>query len=1099
MRFTKIPLIAILLAGALSLLFLLPAFGQTSGEIERTEGRDTSGDLMVGVFDDVLDAQTVKLRAAQHTGRPGQTFYIPGATGDSPAISPATATGIGDVGDPLVSAIPDRDHANAGTVRTSDPALLISGHIDTRNTTSNEVLYVANTDDAYNTVLISFKAADANGCVDADGDPNYPKAIVSNARANTSIEVPLVETGTDEVDAQGNSTGQVYLQAFFKVVDATASPALMKVDGQDCDDFTSATAPLAQIPARHNDRLTVRIESQPSNISLTVDAEGPEINLLSPVDNSVVQPSDLSFRFDVRDLDSGLRHDGEQVTSTDGDRTSIDPDRDGVRGAEPLSVSTADELFPGASGRAAEIEAVYRAIATGFTALLGDADRDDDITNQGRWTPIGSRPGAGYAFSSSGAGFSDGNYNLQFRAVDRVGNATLSDAELDTDGDAPYVFEVDDTKPDLRPDDGVRTGISYDNTKAVGEEKVDRSAIALRFTDQINAGDIRLNQITVAGNTVIGVIQPNREPIVKRGQTGDADPADCTLALTIDHDNDDATANIANPNLCPGKDILGNELQDPRDRVYILLGSPLAADATPTVALLTGAAQDLAGNTLEKAVEKDASDWIAPTLTVSVTGTKGDRPIANADGGFTIDVRSDEDLNGRPQVQFLDLVGMDNGANEDPRFTYSTSAAANTSCNLTPQEDDNHWTRECKVSALEANFEGVVGIIVVARDSGAEQGNIGSTPGWSDTPHQERGALPVPESAGSGVGVAIDAEAMDDAGLLVEIDRSFNGGNLATAPSGQMPPREEAVTPQSGSDAKKTESPNPFIQLNFREEGSEYLVLRDNTDPVPGGPIKDSHGTVTITEIELDGEDVTDKLSRVDKAQFSVVLRDLAVGKYTLTYKAEDDAGNKYDDGEFKFEVLQRKAYKVSVNPGWNLISLPGDPDNMAIADVLSGTELLTPVLGYQNGDWLTARRSDDGWEGSLTEIKAGYGYWVHAQTFETISTLLTEINPAATPPTVPVTRGWNLLGVIDIAQRSAGSPPGDEGENADEADNYFGSIPWKVAYAYKTQESVWVRTTPGEETTGCSDEDDDTVCDNEIANGAGYWVWSERPSTLVP
>ena len=1098
MRFTKIPLIAILLAGALSLLFLLPAFGQTSGEIERTEGREATGDLVVGVFDDVVDAQTVKLRAAQHTGRPGQTFYVPGATGDSPAILPATATGIGDVGDPLVSAIPARGSAGAGTVRTTDPALLISGHIDTRNTTSNEVLYVANTDAAYNTVLISFKTDKVTGAgINTEADecgtaeaPNYPKAIVSNPRSNVTIDVPLVSTSSDDPD---DSTKR-YLQAFFKVVDATADPEPDEMHGQACATFGTATAPTAQIPARHNDRLTVRIENQPSNISLTVDAEGPEINLLSPVDASVVRSANLSFRFDVRDLDSGLRHDGEQVTSTDGDLTSIDPDRDGVRGAEPLSVSTAAELFPGSSGRSAEIQAVYAERELAFSDRLDTSTRTDDITNQGRWTPIGGRAGAGYTFSSSGAGFDSADYNLQFRAMDRVGNATTSDAELDSPTtDEPFVFTVDDENPTLVPGQ-VRTGISYDNTKAVGEEIVDRSAIALIFSEAINAGDIRLSQITVAGNTVTGVIQPNRAPIVWRGQVNDAqtNPASCTTPETIP-DPDDSNNNIANPNRCPGKDILGDELPDPRTRVYILLGTPLAADATPTVALLSGAVQDLAGNSLDKAVEIDADDWIAPTLTVSVTGTKGDRPVANADGSFTIDVRSDEDLNGRPQVQFVDLEGMDNGANEDPRFTYSTNGGANTSCTLTPQEDDNHWTRECKVSThLDDSFEGVVGIIVVARDDGA--GNIGITPGWSEAPHQKSGSLPAPVG-----GAAIDAEKMDDAGLLVEIDRSFNGDNSATAPSGQTPPREEAVTPQSGSDAKKTESRNPFIQLNFTKEGSEYLVLRDGENEVSGGPIKDSHGTVTITEIELDGEDVTDKLSRVDKAQFSVVLRDLDVGKYTLTYKAEDDAGNKYNDGEFKFEVLQRKAYKVSVNPGWNLISLPGDPDNTAIADVLSGTELLTPVLGYQNGDWLTARRSDDGWEGSLTDIEAGYGYWVHAQTFETISTLLTEIDPASTPPTVPVTRGWNLLGVIDIAQRSAGSPPGGEGENADEADNYFGSIPWKVAYAYKTQESVWVRTTPGEETTGCSDEDDDTVCDNEIANGNGYWVWSERPSTLVP
>ena len=1095
MRFTKIPLIAILLAGALSLLFLLPAVGQTSGEIERTEGRVTSGDLQVGVYASVADAQAAKL--VQDTyGTPPRTFYrLP--------TTETTATGLtGSItlGNPIVS-------LTAGEVTNDNPAFGFSPYTSTRNTFFDGSLYIGGGKAAtYSTALITLHTDTVANACEADPDDanapdnvaDYPVAQVSNPSRGYTIDVPLLPAAFPEDRLPMLASGKTYAQAFFEVVDDNDSDltnAQKEEDGRDCFYYRTGDTDIAAIGARHGDRLTVRITGQASNISLIVDAEGPEINLISPADTSVVRSNDLSFRFDVRDPDSGLRHDGEYTLSEDGDPTSVNPDRDANRGSEPRSEPTAS-LFGVGNGKAADIQAVYWSIEdanspVGTRLDLPDATRADDITDQGTWSIIGGRAGVGYSFSATGNNFDSAENALQFTAMDRVGNMTTSDAELDSAAtDEPYIFEVDDDKPTIT-NLGVRTGISYDNADSA--EEVNRSAIALMFSEPIKSGDVEVSRISVAGNSVTGVVQPNGAPIVYRAtsDTRDTllgDPSRCTLGDEVDHDEDNGatTADVPNTNKCPGKDIEGAAITDTRSLVFLQLRDALDADADPAVTLLSGAVQDLAGNAVDTTSLK-AADWIAPTLAVSVTGTKGDRPVANEDGAFVVEVTSDEELSGRPRVVFAQ-VQVNNPDADEKTYSIGTNVSGQTGCNLTPQETDLSWRRSCGVGEqIDSAITGMVGVFVLAKD---EDDNLAVVPvGWTanagddnEPGHRASGRLPSPMSTN-----AVDVQKLQDAGLLIEIDNIFNSDGDDTAPEQQAP--AESVTPQSGDDQKKTESPNPFIHIDFQGEASEYNQ----------GDFKDSHGTVTITEIKLDDDDAADRLSRVDKDEFSVVLRDLAVGKYTLTYKAEDDAGNKYDDGEFKFEVLARKPYKVSVKPGWNLISLPGAPENSGIADVLSGTEFLTPVLAYQNGDWLTARRADDGWDGSLTDIEAGYGYWVHAQTFETISTLLTEIDPASVPPTVPVTRGWNLLGVIDVDQRAVGSPPGGDGENADEADNYFGSIPWKVAYAYKTQESVWVRTTPDGDTTGCSDDDDDTECENEIANGNGYWVWSERPSTLVP
>ena len=1116
MRFTRIPIIATLLAGALSLLFLLPAFGQTTGDLERTEGRERSGDLEVGVFSTVGDAQVAKLRRTPYPAlSPSRVFYRAPESG----VTTTDATGAGitaTIGQPVATGVV------AGTLRSADdPAFLVrspetvetstaridiaGNYVETRNTSFNGSLYVGSRKSAdpdngdfdatdvaggFNAVLISFldEETRATPCADTDGD-NLPVAIVSNPSRNYTIRVPLFPTTTSGEDATGAADSGEYIQAFFLVADDTQSDDDLPDndrarDGVHCSAAGAGVTQFAQIAARHGDRLTVRIASEASNISLIVDAEGPEINLISPVDGSSVKPNSLNFRFDVRDPDSGLRHDGEFTLSGDGDPSSINPDRDAVRGGEPLSEMTSS-LFAGGNGKAADIQAVYWELGD-RGARLEDPDRSDDITDQGAWTIIGGRPGVGYSFSARGNNFDDADNNFQLTATDRVGNLTTSDANFETDENEPYIFRVDSEVPTVGD---VRTGISYRNDD--DEEIVDRSAISLEFSEPVKSGDVVASRITVIGNSVIGVIQPDGAPNVYRGQNGEDDPAECTTAKEVLEDsNDPDSAMVPNPNRCPGTDIVGAGIAETRNLVFLQLGTPLAADAKPDVSLLSGAVQDLAGNDIAT-VTRPSEDWIAPTLTVTVTGTKGDRPIANSDGEFVVEVTSDEDLSGRPRVIFAEIDGTDNrtttNPNPDPRYSYAIGEdiSGQTDCNLTPQEADNTWRRSCDVGGrIDSSITGMVGVFVLATDE--DNRNLAVSPvKWEATetapaPTHQATAIPSP-----GMGAAVDAEELHDAGLLIEIDNAFNAGSDGT----QMSP-EESVTPRSGDDDKKTESPNPFIHINFTGENVEYGL----------GDYKDSHGTVTITEIKLNDEDAMDWLSPVDKDEFSVVLRDLEVGKHTLTYTAKDDAGNEYSDGEFKFEVLQRKPYKVNVNPGWNLISLPGAPENTAIADVLADTEFLTPVLAYQNGDWLTARRTDDnGWDGSLTDIEAGYGYWVHAQTFETIETLLTEIDPASVPPTVPVARGWNLLGVIDVDQRADGQAPGT-GANADgEADNYFNSIPWKVAYSYDTQRSVWTRYTP-DAGVACTDADAvPATCVDEILNGNGYWVWSERPSTLVP
>ena len=246
----------------------------------------------------------------------------------------------------------------------------------------------------------------------------------------------------------------------------------------------------------------------------------------------------------------------------------------------------------------------------------------------------------------------------------------------------------------------------------------------------------------------------------------------------------------------------------------------------------------------------------------------------------------------------------------------------------------------------------------------------------------------------------------------------------------------------------------------------------------------DSHRAVTISALTLNGEDMLAELVDVEPWKYVLAVTGLAVGEYEIVYTASDDVGNEVEDEDEEFKVLKRQPYEIELQPGWNLISFPGDPFNPAVGNVVGSDLRADTVLGYQSGEWVTAVKNDDGrWQGTLTDIVGGYGYWVRTTAVETIETVIPPILPTSNLPTVPIISGWNLLGVVDAEQR-------DTGTTAD-ADEYFTSLSvWRVAYSFETQQNRWDKLLPD---GGPAD------APHIVTNGKGYWVWSTRPGTLVP
>ena len=107
--------------------------------------------------------------------------------------------------------------------------------------------------------------------------------------------------------------------------------------------------------------------------------------------------------------------------------------------------------------------------------------------------------------------------------------------------------------------------------------------------------------------------------------------------------------------------------------------------------------------------------------------------------------------------------------------------------------------------------------------------------------------------------------------------------------------------------------------------------------------------------------------------------------------------------------------YGISLVAGWNLISLPLVPANIAIGTILYwqiAAGDFTVVWSYQAGKWVNSVLTAGKLSGPLTKMQDGFGYWIYMTKSDTLFVVGNVISPPpATPPTYSLNVGWNLVG----------------------------------------------------------------------------------------
>ena len=526
--------------------------------------------------------------------------------------------------------------------------------------------------------------------------------------------------------------------------------------------------------------------------------------------------------------------------------------------------------------------------------------------------------------------------------------------------------------------------------------------------------------------------------------------------------------------------------------IYLTVASDLEPDAKPKIEIVDEIA-DNAGNEAPIAPKSGATatakDGLAPTVTVS-----RDTQLLVAEETVTITADVDEKLSSNGAV--VSIQGPD-GSNANVKKNASS-------------EGPLTYTLSREIG--EGALTGIYGISVMVEDTNTNTGNNvksqtdedlvvdGTTIKVKKGPIADSDAdgdltdeittLSVMNAAGTEVATSTHITDVDASARTITI--SVEGGTTADATYNYVTADHTFEIDMDGPTAGRVveDGDNSFFNVADGEEltnSSPFIKVFFDDAEYPG----DSYTDVALTAATLtmgDGEamDIAgDFAAEANGHNYLWRGVNLALGEYTLAVTGEDTAGNETEDVSVTFTIIPKPAYEVALNPGVNLISLPGEPATTSIEGVISNPDI-SSVLTYDPSTptkWLAAERAPDGsWVGNLTEITGGLGYWVTTSSFDSLDVDIESFSAggASLPPTHSLVPGWNLVAVTVI----------DEAMTSVDANTYLGNN-WLRAITYDSVEGRFVSIGP--------DDVDDKGVLERLDVGKGYFVWMTKPHTVVP
>lgn len=282
--------------------------------------------------------------------------------------------------------------------------------------------------------------------------------------------------------------------------------------------------------------------------------------------------------------------------------------------------------------------------------------------------------------------------------------------------------------------------------------------------------------------------------------------------------------------------------------------------------------------------------------------------------------------------------------------------------------------------------------------------------------------------------------------------------------------------------------------------GAVWIVARYDEAEYTG----DTNTGVTVVSATLSGTDVSSEVfigsTTVDEAGTALgethatvtLAKTLAVGTYTYIIVVKDAAANSSTTFTHTLTVSAKPKFEIVLNPGVNLISIPGDVvgDGANINNVFKSLPV-TAVLTYDaslnkvgKNPWLSSTydAATATFKGDIAVLTPGKAYFVTASARASVLLDLQTVGTAL-PPVVQVLQGYNAIGFLSIQGTLTTA-------TAVDADAYLGSTNWTIAYSYDPTPGIgWVVIRP----------DTSLTTGPVLKAGLGYLVSFKQDGTLTP
>ena len=826
----------------------------------------------------------------------------------------------------------------------------------------------------------------------------------------------------------------------------------------------------------------VEVEFGNLRANIDVENEAPEVSNFAPEDGRAFDDADVDYTFTITDDHSGLPE-PEDLPDADGDAdytpvvALISKNAGGVgqcsvAETQPTGTDVVmnfaahihedDSLY--CPGRMQDGEYVAAEGGFGFAPIRDDKDFDE-IEN-------------GYDVETTIVLTENDTYYVTFIVCDNAGNCAYHDPDGNDDEEELAEITVDTEDPVFVE---ARTGLTWDSTD--NEYDDNRSYVQVIFNDLtvLNTATVEVDDFVVEGHSIKSV------------------------TVYENPDDDDVDWSDSGRYAAEGSKNLRHidRYRDLENSVFVELEDELLADETPDVTIVPNGVEDGAGNEQDDG-DHEADDWISPKFTVvSITSTletAQDQVLAGDGDEVTLVVTSDERLDATRPTVTVTYVNAD-----------SVDTKGTASCYIKGSADDKKGTRDrgeivnnnyCQDSSAAkggtlnnsvekvSNTEWIV-TVTEPKDTGYYSFRIS---GVDRSPQENPGSEGIaPDSIvtdffDSDGDVNVDDAVFWEGDINLAKPNVRVSGNMITDNEPDIEFRsplfvEIDFTVNHSTDCRDDDD-NDYVMANCTNENSEYL--EDNFDDV------------VITMFELDGVDMTDSVKTTDDQTFLVSLENVALGDHTAKIQAMDVAGNMLEDVlEIDFEVSDRDPFERRLNPGWNLVSLPGEPADSSIGSVFGpGVEVRT-VYTYDPvvpGGWMVAVREtlDSDWQGDLSEISGSRGYWVLSDAIQDWEVSIPRLAGGAAgtgtpiqPPVIALYAGWNLIPVTDISGNGSG---GDTVSADVYLQNLDDGLDLARVLGFDTIRNQWQTVL-----------DPDMQMNNTLRIGDAYWIFVREAASLVP